>query len=145
MNWGKKIAILYMGFVALIVTMVCLSMREKIDLESPDYYEQELKFQDKIDKMNRAEQLKESLNWQIVNSNLVISFPGELSAQKPSAVIHLVRPSDAALDKNFELKPDTLANRLISLTGLKQGAYKIQVDWKAGEITYYNEGVITLN
>lgn len=145
MSWGKKIAILYIGFVVLIMTMVSLTMREKVDLETPDYYEQELKFQDKIDKMSRAEQLNEPLTWRIMNDGLVISFPAELSSQKPAASIHLVRPSDATLDKNFELKPDTLTSRFISLSGLKKGVYKLQVDWSAGETTYYNEGVITVN
>jgi len=48
MSWGKKITILYIGFVLLIVSMVTISASHKIELVSKDYYAQELDYQQKI-------------------------------------------------------------------------------------------------
>jgi hypothetical protein len=56
-SWGIKIAMLYCGFVALIIIMVSMAMNQKIDLVSKDYYEQELNYQKKIDKTNRSHAL----------------------------------------------------------------------------------------
>lgn len=54
LNWGAGIAVLYMGFVAMIVLLVVMSMRQKIDLVTDEYYAEELLFQGKIDKIKRA-------------------------------------------------------------------------------------------
>ncbi len=54
MGWSKKITFAYVGFVALIVTMVVVSMRQKVDLVSKDYYAKELNYQSDINKMSNA-------------------------------------------------------------------------------------------
>lgn len=145
MGWGTKIACLYLGFITLIITMVSLTMREKIELETPDYYEQELKFQDKIDKIDRTRKLNSSLQWSINTRQLTLKFPKELKGQRIGGTIHFICPSDAKSDKNFNISTDTTLNRIVSLNGIKNRVYKIQVDWKAGNAEYYNEGVITVN
>ena len=42
MNWGWKITILYIFFAAGILTLVFLSIGQKIDLVDKNYYEKEL-------------------------------------------------------------------------------------------------------
>ena len=101
MSWGIKITILYIGFVVLIVTMVAMTMSQKVDLVSKDYYAQELKFQDKIDQSNRANALIEPLNWMVSNGKIEINFPKEFKNQKITGTINLFRPSDASLDKKI--------------------------------------------
>ena len=61
-SWGKRIAILYIGFVALIGVMIALSMGQKVELVSEDYYDKELVFQNKIDEMNNANALSEKIS-----------------------------------------------------------------------------------
>ena len=46
MSWGIKITILYLGFVALILTLVFTCFGHKSELEYKDYYVRELKFQE---------------------------------------------------------------------------------------------------
>ena len=50
-SWGTKIATLYIGFVGLIILMVSMSMRQRVDLVSEDYYNRELAYQDKINEI----------------------------------------------------------------------------------------------
>ena len=52
MNWGYKIMIVYLVFVAGIAVMVYNSAMQNIDLVTPDYYAKELKYQEKIDETN---------------------------------------------------------------------------------------------
>ena len=41
LGWGYKITILYVGFVAMMVVMVSLTMRQKVDLVSKDGVKQQ--------------------------------------------------------------------------------------------------------
>ena len=58
MNWGNKIAISFIIFIGIIVTMVVISMKQDISLVSTDYYEQEIAYQDQIDRMERTRGLE---------------------------------------------------------------------------------------
>ena len=46
-NWGTKIAIVYLLFVAAILYLVMQSSLHKIDLVTPDYYEEETNYQER--------------------------------------------------------------------------------------------------
>ena len=49
MNWGYKILMVYVIFIAGILLLVFKSSSQNQDLVTEDYYEQELKYQQKID------------------------------------------------------------------------------------------------
>ena len=144
MSWGVKITMLYTGFALLIATMVSLSISQKVDLVSKDYYEQELQFQNKINLMDRTKLLSEQLSWQVQNDELVLDFPDQFKGQQTSGKVFFFRPSDAVLDKNFELQTDTLNTKRMSIKKLKSGLYKIQINWEVENIQYYNEGFIQI-
>lgn len=144
-SWGVKISILYGGFVILIVGMVTMAMRQQVDLVSKDYYEQELKFQDKIDIVKRTSALETPLTWKLKKEGLELTFPRLSQQNTISGSIYFFRPSDASMDKTLEIKADTNAIRMISTKGLKRGLYKIQIDWNANDSEYYNEGFIQIN
>ena len=144
MSWGVKITMLYTGFVLLIATMVSLSISQKVDLVSKDYYEQELQFQNIINLMDRTRLLSEQLSWQVQNDELVLDFPDQFKGQQTSGKVFFFRPSDAVLDKNFELQTDTLNTKRMSIKKLKSGLYKIQINWEVENIQYYNDGFIQI-
>lgn len=145
MNWGTKIGILYGCFVLLIVGMVTLSMLQKVDLVAADYYEQELNFQQKIDKSKRAQALVNPLKWVVNPNSLQIVFPAEFKGQQIQGLISLFRPSDAALDQTLPIAVDSGLIQNIALKNFKPGAYKLQIDWQVGTTKYYNEGFIKIN
>jgi len=144
-SWGIKIAGLYVGFVILILSLVSMAMRQNVDLVSKDYYEQELNYQDKIDKTNRSRSLKEPLSWEVKQGVLALKFPEQFKGQKINGSIYFFRPSDAAMDKTIPISADTSSVRDISTTQLKKGLYKMQVSWEVNKEEYYNEGIIQIN
>ena len=143
MSWGIKILLLYLGFVALIVTMVGLTMRENVDLVSGDYYQQELEYQKKINTIERTALLKEPLTWQITNDTLVLEFPN-IRSNTMGGSVFFFRPSDAHLDQKIAIpdKPDSI--RRIPISQLEKGLYRMQIDWHAAGTTYYNESIIQI-
>ncbi len=142
MSWGLKITILYISFVVFILGLVMLTMRQKVDLVAEDYYAQELKFQEKIEKLKRANLLLEPLQWKVENKQVQINFPAEFKNKKISGVVNLFRPSDASLDKVIKIQSDTSRSLIIDVKDLTSGAYKLQIDWQVENTKYYNEGVI---
>jgi hypothetical protein len=144
-NWGIKILALYLGFVGLILTLVSMAMRQNVDLVSKDYYEQELKFQQKINKINHSKSLKEPLSWELKQGLLVLKFPEQFKGQTISGNIYFFRPSDAAMDKTITLPKDTSTVLTITTKQLNKGLYKMQINWQADTTEYYNEGIIQVN
>ena len=143
MGWGKKITLVYIGFVALILTLVVVSMRQKVDLVSADYYAKELNYQSDINKMANAKALKTPLKCSLVNNTIEIIFPEEQTEKSIDAKAFVYKPSDNKSDK--EIKFTTQDGRyVISTEGFVKGMYKIKVDWKVDNIEYQTETVIVL-
>lgn len=144
MSWGYKITILYAGFVLLITTMVVASVRQKVDLETDDYYDQELKFQQKIDRVRQTGALETQPTWEVQPGALLLRFPAQFDGKPVSGSICFFRPSDKALDTNVLLPVTTGGTQCISTRSLKKGVYKMQLSWHAGTAGYYNEGILQI-
>ncbi|WP_247233946.1 FixH family protein [Telluribacter sp. SYSU D00476] len=144
-NWGTGIAMLYLGFVIGMLTLVTMSMRQKIDLVADNYYEQELGFQKKLDKMNRANTLAEPLRWEVTEQGVLVRFPQGIGKEKVGGTINLYCPADNRKDTRFEVLPGADGVQLIPANKLQAGRYQLQIDWQAGEATYWNEGTIVIN
>jgi nitrogen fixation protein FixH len=145
MSWGIKITILYTGFAALIMTMVGLTMREQIDLVTPDYYEQELHYQDRIDAIERTRLLEEQPTWEVGKKALRLHLPASAGKQEIVGHVYFFRPSDSRLDQTIALPAAVSGIREIPLGKLKKGVYKMQISWKQGQTDYYTEGIIQIH
>ena len=142
-NWGYKIALLYLGFVALIVSMVIMAMRQKVDLVAKNYYEQEIAYQKKIDKQNLSSALSVPLSWELKNNELSFKFPSQFKGKNIVSEIYFFRPSDERMDKIFT-RSDSSLNQNIPTNNLAKGIYKMQINWKVNNGEYYNEGIINI-
>lgn len=143
MNWGTRIVIMYLGFVALIVTMVVVSMRQQVDLVTPDYYAKELKYQTNIDKANNHNQLNSSLKCSVVDGNIVINFPEEHKSESITGEVLVYKPSDAKSDKIISIEA---VNGQMSIPSsvFSKGMYKVKIDWTVNDKSFYFEQVINL-
>jgi len=140
-NWGVGITILYTGFVAMILVLVGMSASQKIDLVTNDYYGEELQFQDKINKIKRANELAEPLTWQVSDSGLLIRYPKMPAENRLTGKVKLYCPSNEKNDRLFDVD---LRNyeQFIPASKIPEGRYHLQIDWKSGNQTYWNEDVI---
>lgn len=145
LSWGIKITVLYAGFVILIVIMVGLTMREKVDLVAKDYYSQELNYQDKINKVGRTNALKQPLTWEVKTNEVVFRFPEQFRSKEIKGSIYFFRPSDASMDTTIDLSADTAGIQTVFTGKLNNGVYKMLVNWEVEKLTYYNEGIIHIN
>lgn len=144
MSWGYKIAAVYIGFVALILTLVGMAMSQRLDLVADNYYQQELEFQHKIDAREAARNLAEPLTWNIANNVVEVSFPSQFKGMAIEGTVYFFRASDARQDRKFAIKTDDFLKQTISTEGFAKGQYRLQIDWKVNSKAYYNEGIIEL-
>jgi hypothetical protein len=65
MNWGLRIVLVYIGFVAMILTLVFKARSEKIELVAPDYYEQEIVYQNRIEALQNMRSLSVTKRYKV--------------------------------------------------------------------------------
>jgi hypothetical protein len=144
LNWGNRIAILYSAFVALIVVMIVMSMGQKIELVSDDYYDKELVFQKKIDEMNNANALTGKINYSIVADYFIIHFPADFKDQLVSGNVLFFRPSDSSKDLKIDIILDSELNQYVDLKLLNKGMYKMQISWNVNNTPYFSDETIVI-
>lgn len=144
LNWGTGIAILYTGFVAMILVLVVMSTNQKIDLVTDNYYAEELRFQDKINKTERAKALSDPLKWEVDDQGILIHYPKSFSEKNLSGKVNLYCPSDDSKDQVFQVA-STNSQQFIPSSKIQDGRYYLQIDWKNGEDTYWNEDLIVIS
>ena len=138
MNWGKKITIAYLAFVALIVTMVVVSVRQKVDLVSADYYAKELNYQSDLNKLNNAKALSSQLKCLVLDNALQIQFPAEQSSSIISGKIFIYKPSDNKSDR-------TNGIQVLPTSSYSKGMYRVIVDWTVDGKDFQSESIVVIN
>lgn len=144
MNWGKKITIVYLGFVALIVTMVVISVRQKVDLVSSDYYAKELNYQSDINKLNNAKALTHQLKCIVVENALQVQFPEEQSKSTIQGKIFIYKPSDNKSDRTIDISA-VAGSQIISTIDFAKGMYRVIVDWSVDGTEFQSESIVVIN
>jgi len=144
-NWGWGIALFYTGFVVFMLFMVWCTNLMKTELVTEDYYGKELKFQEQLDKMKRSNILSQPVNWTVQNNSVKLNFPADVKGKDVNAKVLFYRPDNSLRDFNVSCKADSTGVCIINSDKFHHGAYKMEVDWSAGNETYYTEGVININ
>ncbi|HMO61698.1 MAG TPA: FixH family protein [Ferruginibacter sp.] len=142
MNWGIKILIAYLAFVAGIAVLVIKSSQQNIDLVTTDYYAKELKYQERIDAISRTKALLTSVQYKAVEGKLHLVFPAAFSGKTISGTIVLYCPSDKRKDVESGFVTDS-SRAAISLPAAG-GAYDLQVSWQDSDVAYYFEEKVFL-
>jgi hypothetical protein len=138
MNWGTKILIVYVVFISGILLMVFKSSTQKTDLVTTDYYAKELKYQEKIDEMNRVSALSAPVEYVIKDNSIIIQFPKDFAGKKLVGEAVLYCPSDENKDikKSFSVQDGLLQ---LDIPAANNGLYELHLSWQDGEVTYYFE------
>ena len=138
MNWGNKVVLAFVVFMGIIITMVVVSMKQDISLVAPDYYDQEIKYQSQIDKMQAASDSNASIT--ILKSNDKIEL--EFSEIPEKGEIHFFRPSDATLDFKVAVLSEKVQS--ISKSKFNKGFWKMKISWSANGKEFYTEKTVVI-
>lgn len=138
MNWGHKITIVFLIFVSGMTFLVYLATQEKQELVTSNYYEKELKYQDKIDAMK----LTEALSSQVIASHkdgvVSIAFPQEFLKSTIKSNILLYCAFNENNDQEFNL--DIENSKIdIPIKTRQVGNYTLKINWDFEGKKYYTE------
>ena len=146
MSWGWRIALLYIGFVAFIVTLVVITFQYDVNLVAKDYYAQELMYQSQIDSNNNLQELDEkvSVKYLKADGSLELLLPPASLAGDTKGVVQFFRPSDGKFD--FQLSFDQTDGNILKYNTkeILPGYWRIKVSWKSEDKDYYFEEKLVL-
>ena len=138
MNWGYKVTIVFVGFAVMIGTMVYKCTQQKFDLVSDDYYNQELKYKDKIDGSKEASEISPVKISQTVN-DVIIQMPEELRGLSLKGDVWLYCANEAADDVKLPLALDANGIMEINKKRIAGSRYTAKITWRSGDTKYYKE------
>ncbi len=144
-NWGFGILISIIFFMAATVVMVTLSMNQKIDLVTDNYYEKTLTYQKQIDKESRSSKYENDFEVFSVDKNINIKFPEIFSSVPVKGELYFYRPSNANDDFTIPINLDDKGKQIISSAQMEKGFWKVKVEWAAAKENYFCEKSIVIN
>ena len=111
--------------------MACM---HSTDLVNANYYDQEIKYQARIDSETRAQEAGATVAYDKLEQHIVITLPATKSV---IGQIQLYRPSAAGLDKEYRLEPAANGIQTLDAAGLQPGLWKIRVSWNSDGRDYF--------
>lgn len=138
MSWGMKTMLVFGLFVAGMLFMVFKSAKQDMDLVAPDYYEQELKYQEVIDAAQHANALEGRVICKVKEGFIEVSFPAEMVGKEMQGQVWLY----CIADKKRDLKENMATKEgvfRIPIESKHAGLYEVKVNWMAEGVTYYHE------
>lgn len=142
--WPYGIIVFFILLFCGITTVVVIAATHQESMVSPDYYEQELKFQDQIDSAARAQKCGARLHLDSRAGRLVVAVPAAQVAPALAGTIEFYRPSSPALDCHFPLAPQADGMQAVDVSKLKAGLWQVRVKWTAGGQNYFLEQRVIL-
>lgn len=138
-NWGTGIVIAFAIFMGGTISTAVYLMNQDVDLVADDYYDQEIKYQQQIDRIKRTKKLDEK-NIIAFNGTLInVTIPTSFLNRDLTGEIYLYRPSDEKSDIEIPLHTDSLGVQVIPVNSLKKGLWKVKVNWLTDEMEYFAE------
>lgn len=137
--WPVSIIVFFTLAICGAVSFVIYCSRNQVDLVSADYYEQEIRFQDQIDRANRATSLQApaKVDYNESTQLITISMPTDHLQQSLKGWVQLYRPSAAKLDQKLPLAVDATGTQIIDGKILIDGLWHVRVTWNLNGADYY--------
>ncbi|TVR88023.1 MAG: hypothetical protein EA411_05860 [Saprospirales bacterium] len=146
MSWGYKILFLYLGFVAIILTLVVSSFGYEVQVVAENYYERELHQQDVIDGTFNMRDLGEKPEIVFEDSGMYIHLPESLSEKTPkSGELWLYNVMRYQQDYKFEFEDHEEVYFTVPAPHLTRGNFILKLRWSQDGTPYYFEERVNLN
>ncbi len=139
-NWGTGIAIVYTAFVLVMVGMVVYSKTLDNSLVVDNYYEEDINYQQHIDKLQNAESLPVDLRIESSAQALDLVFPPEM--KEITGKVAFYRADDKSLDFEIDVQVGQDNTMRIPTADIVPGKWEIKVDWVGDGRPFYKEQAV---
>ena len=137
--WPLGIISAFGLFVTGMAGVVVIASTHREHLVSPNYYEQELQFQARIDAIARAQESGAAITGDPAAGALTIRLPAAQVTQKFSGTVAFYRPSAPELDRELPLEPRADGTQTLDVSRLAAGLWSVRLKWTAGGKEFFLE------
>ena len=142
--WPYAIIAWFAIFITAMVSWAVVATQNSMDLVRKDYYEEELRHQQQIDRVSRTAHVRHDIMVTTDATSLTFKLPTESAKAQLKGEVQLYRPSDAKLDQKVALAVNESGLQRIDVSTLKGGLWKLRVSWKQGDAEYYFDQSVML-
>jgi nitrogen fixation protein FixH len=137
--WPYGILLTFALFISGIAVLIVIACTNRTDLITADYYADELKYQSRLDQLNRTAPLggQVDVSFNASEQNIRLALPAAMVAADTSGRIQLYRPSKTDQDVELPLRLDIAGAQIIDAAALLPGLWKVRVYWSAGSQDYF--------
>jgi nitrogen fixation protein FixH len=128
-KWGIGIAAAYIIFAGSMILFAVHASHQHYDLVSDNYYEQAVKYQDKIDAGYNAEQSKLDITYNEKENTLLLNAASEIK----SGTLQFYKPDKAAVDFKLDFSTNAEGKQTLPLRKLAHGYWKVNAIWIADD------------
>lgn len=143
-NWGTGITIAIIAFMSFILFMVIQAINTNADLYAEDYYDQEIKFQNKINARTNYLKIKDELVLLQNDTSVTVKFPSFFEGKTIAGTIYFYRANNADFDQEYLITRENNQQE-ITTKKLVTGRYSVKISWKTNDTPYYYEKLIIVN
>ncbi|MFZ6025902.1 MAG: FixH family protein [Bacteroidota bacterium] len=138
MNWGNKLILVFIGFAGLMTILVYKAVNTRFELVSKEYYQDELRYQDKIDGRANVAAIS-AIVITSTKENLVLQLPKEMEGLSVKGEVWFYCKTDATKDLRLPLAVDANGKQTIAKEKLLADKYLMKLSWEATDKKYYLE------
>jgi hypothetical protein len=138
-NWGTKLILVFSCFIAAMIMLVVMSMKQKVQLVAKDYYKDELRYQQVIHATSLANALSAKVTIKKQGGFVIVQLPPEMAGKQITGTIFFYCPANDNKDRKLQLQTNELAQQQISLQQLLTGSYIVKIEWTHKGQQYYTE------
>lgn len=144
--WPAGIIVAFAVFITATATLIVVATRNRMELVTHDYYEQELRYQQQMDRIGRTRALRSKIKvvQDAVRHRLTIQLPSEHVGHHAMGRIYFYRPSAAGQDQQMELEPDSRGEQSVDVGQFAPGLWKVRVFWTVGDAEYFSDKTVVL-
>jgi len=145
--WPHAIIAWFVIFAAALAAWIAFAVRQNMDLVRSDYYEEEVRFQRQLDRLNRTAVIRSevAINYDAPKREVMLRLPAAHLSPRPTGRIHFYRPANASLDFHVALAVDAAGLQRIGTEALRGGLWKVRIQWSAAGHDYFFEQVIVVD
>jgi hypothetical protein len=142
MNFGKWIVVAFVLFAGFIGTLVTVCVKQDIPLVTKEYYQEELAYQDQIQRQENTTTLLDEPKISVNKHQLILDYNFLPGIDKGK--IKLFRPSDPTLDQDFEISVSGATSQSFEISKPEPGLYKARMTWEQEGKEYFLEKIVVL-
>ena len=146
-NFGHGVVMVMLCFMTGMSYLVYRCSQQSIGLVNQEYYNDELKYSDQMNKERNALVLNGGANISFNDTlhAVVVTYPEMKQQSEISGEILFFKPDNSAFDFTVPVKMDANHVQQINASKIARGTWRVKINWKAAETAYYNEEKIYVN